>query len=68
MERDELIRQRAYELWEAGGRSHGRDGYYWAFAKQQIDAEQAVLDGKVEEDADLRAAEARRRKAKSEAA
>jgi len=38
--RDEKIRQRAYELWERDGAQHGRDQDYWHEAVEQIDAEE----------------------------
>ncbi len=38
--RDENIRQRAYELWERDGAQHGRDQDYWHEAVEQIDAEE----------------------------
>lgn len=39
-DRDEKIRQRAYELWEQDGAQHGRDQDYWHEAVEQIDAEE----------------------------
>ena len=32
----ELIRQRAYELWEAGGRQPGHDLTHWFEAERQV--------------------------------
>ncbi|WP_173931862.1 DUF2934 domain-containing protein [Chelativorans sp. Marseille-P2723] len=40
-ERDEKIRQRAYEIWEAEGRPEGREAEHWARASQEIEAESA---------------------------
>lgn len=39
-DRDELIRSRAYELWEAEGSPHGRHDEHWAQAAQEIDEAQ----------------------------
>src|SRR4051812_42183709 len=39
MERDERIKQRAYELWEQDGRPEGKDGEHWARAAEEIDGE-----------------------------
>jgi Protein of unknown function (DUF2934) len=33
---DELIRQRAYELWEQRGRQHGRDADDWFRAESEV--------------------------------
>jgi hypothetical protein len=33
---DEQIRVRAYYLWEADGRPHGRDWEYWVKAKEEL--------------------------------
>lgn len=33
---DEVIRQRAYFIWEAGGRKHGRDVEIWLQAKKEV--------------------------------
>ncbi|MDT8067062.1 MAG: DUF2934 domain-containing protein [Terriglobia bacterium] len=33
---DELIRQRAYELWEQRGRQHGRDADDWYRAESEL--------------------------------
>jgi len=32
----DLIRRRAYELWEQGGYVHGRDGEHWLKAEMEI--------------------------------
>lgn len=32
----ERIKQRAYELWEADGRPHGRDAEHWARAEREL--------------------------------
>ncbi len=41
-DREEKIRQRAYELWERDGAQHGRDQDYWHEAVEQIDAEESA--------------------------
>ncbi len=41
MDRDALIRQRAYQLWEKSGRPDGKAEEHWEEARRQIDAEQA---------------------------
>jgi hypothetical protein len=37
-DRNEWIAKRAYALWEASGRPHGRDGEHWAQAVRERDA------------------------------
>ena len=37
---DEQIQTRAYYLWEADGRPHGRDQEYWHRAKKELIARQ----------------------------
>lgn len=37
--REQRIRQRAYEIWEREGRPHGRDAEHWQQAAAEIDAE-----------------------------
>jgi len=32
---EEAIRQRAYMIWEADGRQHGRDDHYWGLAQAE---------------------------------
>lgn len=34
--RDELLRARAYALWEEEGRPHGRDADHWAAAEAEL--------------------------------
>lgn len=36
---DDLLRERAYHLWEVEGRQEGREQEYWDRAKAQIDEE-----------------------------
>ncbi len=38
--RDERVRVRAHQLWEAEGQPHGRDAEHWRRAEEEIDAEQ----------------------------
>lgn len=33
---DDLVRRRAYELWEADGRPHGQDQQYWFKAMAEL--------------------------------
>ncbi len=35
--RDDLIRQRAHQLWEAGGHGHGDHDDHWHRAEREID-------------------------------
>lgn len=39
-EREHRIRERAYHLWEADGRPHGRDLDYWERARELIGMEE----------------------------
>ncbi len=39
-DREEKIRQRAYELWEAEGRPEGRQAEHWQRAAREIEAEE----------------------------
>lgn len=38
-EREQKIRAKAYELWEAAGRPEGREREHWAEAERLVDAE-----------------------------
>lgn len=40
-DRDQKIRNKAYELWEAAGRPEGRQGEHWAEAERLVAAEEA---------------------------
>jgi hypothetical protein len=53
LERDERIRQRAYENWMNRGQQHGRDVDDWLEAEQQIEAEQAPVQEPVRHSAQL---------------
>ena len=35
-QRDRLVRERAYHLWEAGGRQDGRSDEYWERAETEV--------------------------------
>lgn len=44
-EREQLIRERAYGLWEADGRPDGQADTYWEQAKHEVEAaENVALD------------------------
>ena len=36
-ERENLIRQRAYELWERDGKPEGQEMHFWLEAEREID-------------------------------
>lgn len=38
------IRRRAYFLWEAAGRPHGRDDEFWAEALDELEGGRLVVD------------------------
>nr|WP_298095176.1 DUF2934 domain-containing protein [uncultured Shinella sp.] len=69
-ERQEWINKRAYSLWEADGRQHGKDREHWEQAVRERDEfEKVVLPehllkkrNSVEADAETRKAVAARRK------
>jgi hypothetical protein len=44
--REHRVRERAYHLWEADGKPHGRDVEYWERAREQVGVEESVEDGK----------------------
>jgi hypothetical protein len=50
LERQQLIAQRAYELFEARGGEPGHDQADWFEAERQVDAEYFSEDGPVDED------------------
>ncbi|MGQ4273066.1 DUF2934 domain-containing protein [Terrihabitans sp. B22-R8] len=39
MDKDELIRQRAYEIWVAQGQPEGQESEHWAQARREIESE-----------------------------
>ena len=41
---DEMIRQRAYEIWEREGRPHGREAEHWRMAAEELAAPPAPTD------------------------
>jgi hypothetical protein len=59
-DRDQLIRDRAYRIWERDGRPHGRDAEHWQQAAGEIEAEERALAAQkpaapvAEEDAPVR--------------
>ena len=42
-DRDDLIRERAYHIWEREGRPHGRNDEHWQLAAEEIAAEERAL-------------------------
>jgi Protein of unknown function (DUF2934) len=36
LEREQLVRRRAYEIWEQQGRPHGRHGGHWEAAEREL--------------------------------
>ncbi len=40
-ERDDVIREQAYHLWEADGSPHGRDAEYWERARELVGMRQS---------------------------
>jgi hypothetical protein len=45
MNREQRIRQRAYEIWESEGKPHGRDDEHWRRAEADIEKEGAHAAG-----------------------
>jgi Protein of unknown function (DUF2934) len=39
MDREEMIRQRAYRIWEEEGRPEGRDRLHWDQAAREVDGD-----------------------------
>jgi hypothetical protein len=61
---EKAVQERAYHLWVEEGKPHGRDTYFWAQAEKQLRAEGVLVDEDiVDEQADLDAAEERRKAA-----
>lgn len=46
-EREARIRERAYHLWEADGRPHGRDVEFWERARELVGMEEAAGAGRL---------------------
>jgi hypothetical protein len=44
-EREQRIRERAYHLWEAEGKPHGRDVEYWERARELVGMEESAGSG-----------------------
>jgi hypothetical protein len=44
--REHRVRERAYHLWEADGKPHGRDVEYWERARELVNTEETVANGK----------------------
>ena len=42
-DRDQLIRERAYHIWEREGRPHGRETAHWQQAVGEIETEERAL-------------------------
>ena len=45
--REELIRERAYALWEADGSPHGSDKEYWERARELVGMQQSAGAGQM---------------------
>lgn len=43
--KDDLIRERAYQIWEMAGRPHGRDKEHWEQARSEIEEELSTAVG-----------------------
>ena len=46
-EREQRVRERAYHLWEADGKPHGRDVEFWERARELIAMEESADAGKL---------------------
>ena len=44
-DRERLVRERAYHLWEADGKPHGRDVEYWERARELVGMEESAGSG-----------------------
>jgi hypothetical protein len=44
-DREQRVRERAYQLWEADGRPHGRDVEYWERARELVGMEESADSG-----------------------
>jgi hypothetical protein len=56
MDREELIRQRAHELWEREGRPEGRDAAHWKQACREVAGAEGGAEFRVPRDPDTGAA------------
>ena len=43
--REQRVRERAYHLWEADGKPHGRDTEYWERARELVGMEESAGSG-----------------------
>ena len=46
-EREVRVRERAYHLWEAGGRPHGREREFWERAEELVGMEENATAGRL---------------------
>ena len=44
--REHRVRERAYHLWEADGKPHGRDVEYWERARELVSTEESAFGEK----------------------
>src|ERR1700710_2059389 len=44
-DREQKVRERAYHLWEADGKPHGRDVEYWERARELVGMEESAGSG-----------------------
>ena len=51
--RQQQIRERAYHLWDADGRPHGREGEFWERASELIGMEESAHAGELPNPATL---------------
>jgi hypothetical protein len=45
-DREQRVRERAYQLWEADGKPHGRDVEYWERARELVGTEESASTGR----------------------
>ncbi|HVY16517.1 MAG TPA: DUF2934 domain-containing protein [Rhodopila sp.] len=46
-EREQRVRERAYHLWEAEGKPHGRDVEFWERARELVAIEESATAGRL---------------------
>lgn len=46
-DREQRVRERAYHLWEADGKPHGRDVEYWERARELVGTEDSAGSGEL---------------------
>lgn len=44
-DREQRVRERAYQLWETDGKPHGRDIEYWERARELVGTEESIGNG-----------------------